>query len=98
MSLALVNSILAADNTVSVPFSTDSVVVMVALPASTSLIDSPVSERLVSSATLCAPGTELTGASFAAVTVIVKVLGVGSRSTPPLPVLPLSRTWNVKLL
>src|SRR5436190_1366066 len=38
-----------------------------------------------------------TGASFTLVTLIVIVLGDGSRSTPPLAVPPLSWTWKVKL-
>ncbi len=37
------------------------------------------------------------GASFTAVTSIVIVLAVWSRSTPPLAVPPLSCTWKVKL-
>ena len=37
------------------------------------------------------------GASLTVVTSTVIVLGVGSRSTPPLAVPPLSCTWNVKL-
>ena len=38
-----------------------------------------------------------TGASFTAVTLTVIVFGLGSRSTPPLAVPPLSCTWKVKL-
>src|SRR5207237_1148249 len=37
------------------------------------------------------------GGSFTPVTLIVIVFGDWSRSTPPLPVPPLSCTWNVKL-
>ena len=37
------------------------------------------------------------GASFTGRTLTVIALGVGSRSTPPLAVPPLSRTWNVNV-
>ena len=37
------------------------------------------------------------GASLTEVTLIVNVLGLGSRLTPPLAVPPLSCTWKVKL-
>src|SRR3989441_163909 len=39
-----------------------------------------------------------TGASLTGVTFTVRARGVGSRSTPPLAVPPLSCTWNVKLV
>ena len=42
-------------------------------------------------------GASLTGASLTGVTLTVMVLALGSRSTPPLAVPPLSRTWKVKL-
>ena len=38
------------------------------------------------------------GASFTGVTLMVNVLGLGSRLTPPLVVPPLSCTWKVKLV
>src|SRR6185503_14559407 len=41
---------------------------------------------------VCAPGTVFTGPSLTAVTLMVIVFGVGSRSVPP----PLSCTWKVK--
>ena len=44
-----------------------------ALPASTSFTESPVIERLVSSATVWGPGTTFTGASFTAATFTVTV-------------------------
>src|SRR5262245_66300219 len=54
--------------TLIVPLKTVSVVVSALL--STSATDTPEIGRAVSSATLCAPGTVLTGASFTALTVI----------------------------
>jgi len=60
-----------ADNTVSVPCPTASVVVIGALPASTSFTDSPVIDRSVFTATVFAPGTAFTGASFTAATLTV---------------------------
>src|SRR5262245_66564284 len=68
-----------------VPLDTLSVVVSTRL--STSATETPEIGRAVSSATLCAPGTVLTGASFTALTVIGigrasggwgRVVGVGS--------------------
>ena len=53
--------------TLSVPLVTVSVVV--SAPPSTSATETPAIGRAVSSLTLCAPGTVLTGASFTAVTV-----------------------------
>ena len=38
-----------------------------------------------------------TGTSLTGVTSMVIVFGLWSRSTPPLAVPPLSRTWNVKV-
>ena len=38
------------------------------------------------------------GASLTELTLMVSVLGVWSRSTPPLAVPPSSWTWNVKLV
>ena len=38
----------------------------------------------------------ISGASLTAVTSMVIVFGVGSRSTPPLAMPPLSRTWKLK--
>ena len=61
-----------AEATVSVPCRTESVVVIEALPASTSLTERPVIDRLVSSATVCAPATTFIGASLTAVTLIVE--------------------------
>ena len=54
--------------TVSVPLDTLSVVVSALL--SMSATETPAIGRMVSSSTLCAPGTVLTGASFTGVTVI----------------------------
>jgi hypothetical protein len=51
----------------------------------------------VSSATLWAPGTLLSGASLTGVTFTVSVLEVASRSVPPSAVPPSSWTWKVKL-
>jgi hypothetical protein len=58
--------------TLIVPLDTLSVVVSV--PPSTSATETPSIGRVVSSATLCAPGTVLTGASFTGLTVIAIVL------------------------
>ena len=57
--------------TLSVPLVTLSVVVSALL--STSATETPAIGRAVSSATLCAPGTVLTGASFTGLTVIATV-------------------------
>ena len=76
--------------TVSVPLVTASVTVMLEPPASTSLMDRPVIALAVSSAVVCATGTVLMGASLTAVTFIVMLLGVASKSVP-------SFTENVKL-
>src|SRR4029450_762418 len=61
-----------------------------------SATETPAIGRLVSSATVCPPGTVLTGASFTAVMAIVMGSGVWSRFTPPRAVPPVSRTWNRK--
>ena len=53
------------------PLDTESVVVSALL--SMSATETPAIGRVVSSATLCAPGTVLTGASFTALTVIAIV-------------------------
>src|SRR3954464_7173914 len=92
----------AVEPSASAPPATDKVTVSLPAPTSTSeiVIALPVPElnvRVASSFTPCVPGTELTGASLTAVTLMVRVLGDWSRSTPPLAVPPLSRTWNVKL-
>ena len=57
--------------TLRVPLATDSVVVSAS--PSTSATETPAIGRTVSSATLCAPGTVLTGASFTGLTVIAIV-------------------------
>jgi hypothetical protein len=54
--------------TVSVPFAT--LIVVPSALLSTSDTDTPAIVKVVSSLTLCAPGTVLTGASFTALTVI----------------------------
>ena len=77
------------------PVSTDRVTVTVPPLASTSATEMPVSVFGVSSLVWYEAGAVLTGASFTGVTLKVIVLGVGSVSTPPLAVPPLSRTWKV---
>ena len=57
--------------TVSVPFVTESVVVSAVL--SRSATETPAIGSVVSSATVCEPGTVLTGGSFTALTVIATV-------------------------
>ena len=57
--------------TLRMPLATDSVVVSAVL--SMSATETPAIGRAVSSATLCAPGTVLTGGSFTALTVIATV-------------------------
>ena len=62
--------------TVIVPCATASVTVTLLAPASASLMVMalpPVNGKSVSSLTLCEPGTELTGGSLTAVTLIVTV-------------------------
>ena len=86
---------------VSVPLVTVRVTSIRLAPASTSAIETRLAvpaenTSAVSSLVACAAGTVLTGASLTAVTSMVIVLGVGSRSTPG-AVPPLSRTWKVKL-
>src|SRR5262245_54132661 len=51
----------------------------------------------VSSAVVTAPSVP-TGALFTGVTLMVSVFGEASRSTPPLAVPPLSRTWDVNVV
>ena len=60
--------------TLSVPFATLSVVVSAVLSASAT--ETPAIGSVVSSATLCAPGTVFTGGSFTALTVIAHRVGV----------------------
>src|SRR5437588_11138756 len=91
----------AVEPSESVPLVTVSVTVSLPAPTSTSeiVIALPAPElnvRVASSFTPCVPGTELTGASLTAVTLMVRVFGDWSRSTPPLAVPPLSCTWKVK--
>ena len=59
--------------TLRMPLATDSVVVSALL--SMSATETPAIGRVASSATLCAPGTALTGASLTATTVICEVAG-----------------------
>src|SRR4051794_27083943 len=82
--------LVTVSGTVSLPAPTSTSEIVIALPAP------ELNVRVASSFTPCVPGTELTGASLTAVTLMVRVLGDWSRSTPPLAVPPLSCTWKVK--
>ena len=62
------------------PLATDSVVVSALL--SMSATETPTIGRMVSSATVCAPGTVLTGASFTAVMVICVVCAEALKFSP----------------
>ena len=81
--------------TARVPWVTARVTVRVPVPASASAMARPVITLAVSSLVLCAPGTELTGASLTALTVMAMVSV--SVSVPPLPVLPPSDVNMVKV-
>jgi hypothetical protein len=94
----------ATEPSVSVPWRTDRVTVAVPEPMSgseivTALWVAAEKTRAVSSATLCAPGTVLTGASFTGVTVAVIVLVCGGAvpsvsETVKLPSASLPSCWK----
>jgi hypothetical protein len=91
----------AVPASVSVPLVTARVTSTRLAPESRSAIETwlplpALKTSAASSFRVCATGTVFTGASFTAVTSIVIVFGVGSRSTPG-AVPPLSCTWKVKL-
>ena len=76
----------AAASSVTMPWATAKVTVMLPVPASTSAMLMPVTKSAVSSLVLCAVGKLKVGASLTAVTVMATV-SVSLRG-PPLPVLP----------
>ncbi len=91
--LVMVTPVAAA--TVIVPWATPRVTVTGEVPASTSAILRPVMDRLVSSFTVWAVGTALSGASLTAVTVMATA-SVSVR-VPPVPVAPPSLVVTVRV-